>query len=81
MKTRWITEQKSIASSLLTPYDWYIIRNLEESTEIPAEVSKYRDDVRTVCAKREAEINGCIDVTALKARVDGTFTSWPVKPS
>jgi len=87
LKTQWIAAQKTTSSSLLTPYDWYIIRKLEETTAIPATVSKYRDDVRTVCAARETQIKGATDVTALKALVDGTFdkdgkktaglTDWP----
>ena len=87
LKTSWIEQQKSTASSLLTPYDWYIIRQLEESKDIPATVSKYRDDVRTVCAARETQINAVTDVTALKTLVDGVYdrdgkkttglTDWP----
>ena len=81
LQTEWIAIQKKTASSLLTPYDWYVIRKLEESTDIPATVSKYRDDVRTACATRETEIKGVTDVTALKALVDGKFTKWPEDPS
>ena len=85
LKTLWIKTQKQAASSLLTPYDWYVIRKLEETTEIPAAVSKFRDDVRTACAEREKKIKAAIDVTALKALVDTTFdsdasTKWPVQP-
>ena len=81
LQTEWIAKQKETASSFLTKYDWYVIRKLEESTDIPATVSKYRDDVRTVCAARETEIKGVTDVTALKALVDGKFTKWPEEPS
>ena len=85
LKTQWIATQKQTASSLLTPYDWYIIRKLEETTDIPAEVSKYRDDVRSACAEREKKIKAAIDVTALKKLIDTTFdsdddTKWPVQP-
>ena len=81
LQTSWIAKQKETASSLLTPYDWYVIRKLEESTDIPATVSKYRDDVRTACASRETQIKGVTDVTALKALVEGNFTKWPEEPS
>ena len=85
LKTVWIETQKQSASSLLTPYDWYVIRKLEETTEIPAVVSKFRDDVRTACAAREAKIKGAIDVTALKTLIDTTLetdagTKWPARP-
>ena len=81
MKTDWITQQKRIASTLLSPYDWYIIRKLEEGTDIPGAVSKYRDDVRTACAARETQINAVIDVTALKNLVDSSLAAWPEVPS
>mgnify|MGYP003118197976 CR=1 FL=1 len=85
LKTQWIATQKQTASSLLTPYDWYVIRKLEETTEIPATVSKFRDDVRSACAEREKKIKAAIDVTALKKLIDTTFdsdddTKWPVQP-
>ena len=85
LKTGWITIQKETASSLLTPYDWYIIRKIEETTDIPAEVSKYRDDVRSACSERETKIKAALDVTALKKLIDTTLdsdakTKWPDKP-
>ena len=85
LKTEWIAIQKQTASSLLTPYDWYVIRKLEETTEIPATISKYRDDVRSACAEREKKITAATDVTALIALIDTTFnsnddTKWPTEP-
>lgn len=85
LKTQWIAAQKATASSLLTPYDWYIIRKIEETTEIPATVSKFRDDVRSACAEREKKIKAALDVTALKALIDTTLeadagTKWPARP-
>ncbi len=85
LKTKWIAIQKQTASSLLTPYDWYVIRKLEETTEIPATISKYRDDVRSACAEREKKIKAATDVTALIALIDTTFnsnddTKWPTEP-
>lgn len=85
LKTQWIDKQKEIASSLLTPYDWYVIRKLEETTEIPATVSKFRDAVRSACAEREKKIKAALDVTALKALIDTTLeadagTKWPARP-
>ena len=77
LKTNWITQQKNTANALLSPYDWYIIRKLEESKDIPGAVSKYRDDVRTACAARETQINAVIDVTSLKDLVDSSLTAWP----
>ena len=85
LKTDWIAIQKQTASSLLTPYDWYIVRKLEEDTAIPGTVSKFRDDVRSACAEREKKIKAAIDVTALQKLIDTTFesnddTKWPIQP-
>ena len=72
---------ENTANALLAPYDWYIIRKLEEGKDIPGAVSKYRDDVRTACAARETQINAVIDVTSLKDLVDSSLTAWPDAPS
>ena len=85
LKTYWIAEQKQVASSLLTPYDWYVNRKLEETTAIPATVSKFRDDVRSACTEREKKIKAATDVTALKKLIDTSFnsdadTKWPTQP-
>jgi len=81
LKTTWVSIQKELASSLLSPYDWYVIRKSEKDTAIPSNVSTYRDAVRTTCATRETEINASANVEALKALVTGTITEWPERPS
>ena len=73
LKTTWVSIQKESASSLLSPYDWYVTRKAEKGTAIPTNVATYRDAVRTACTTREGEINGAADVAALKTLIDGTF--------
>jgi len=69
------------ANSLLSKYDWYVIRNTEDSTKtIPSDVSTYRTNVRTKANEMETQINACTTVDELKAlyeyteQDDGTFT-------
>ena len=81
LKTTWVSIQKESASSLLSPYDWYVIRKSEKSTAIPVGITSYRDAVRTTCATRETEINAAANVEALATIVDGTITAWPEQPS
>ena len=81
LKTTWVSIQKESASSLLSPYDWYVIRKSEKSTAIPVGITSYRDAVRTTCATRETEINAAANVEALATIVDGTITAWPDRPS
>ena len=67
------------------------MRKTEKATAIPADIQKFRDDVRTICKTREDEITACSDTAALKQLVDGTFdkdgkrtagiTLWPDLPS
>ena len=81
LKTSWISTQKQIAGSLLSPYDWYVVRKSEKDTAIPVGITSYRDAVRTACSTRETEINATANVEALKTLVDGTITAWPEQPS
>ena len=81
LKTTWISTQKEIAGTLLSPYDWYVVRKSEKDTAIPVGITSYRDAVRTTCATRETEINAAANVEALIAIVDGTITAWPERPS
>ena len=81
LKTTWVSIQKESASSLLSPYDWYVIRKSEKEVDIPTNISTYRDAVRSACSTREQEINAAANVEALIAIVDGTITAWPEQPS
>ena len=57
--------EKAIANSMLSKYDWYVTRKAEKNTAIPTEISSYRDAVRTACNSRETEITNCGDTSAL----------------
>jgi len=91
LKTQWIAIQKKQASACLSKYDWYVTRKAEKGTAIPSAISTYRDEVRTVCETREAEIKACSDVAELKILMDGTndedgkriagITLWPKDPN
>ena len=69
------------ANGLLSKYDWYVIRNTEDSTKtIPSDVSTYRTNVRTKANEMCTQIDGASTVDALKTlyeyteQDDGTFT-------
>ena len=67
LKTIWIERTKETANSLLAKSDWYVVRNAEKSTAIPADITTYRDDVRTASNTIETAINACADLDAFKA--------------
>ena len=63
----WIQKTKNMASSLLTPTDWYIIRHAEDNTKsIPSAVTTHRASVRTACDEIETKIKECDTLDKLK---------------
>jgi hypothetical protein len=80
-------QEKSMASSLLTPYDWQVIRKFEKGIAIDSTVSTFRDAVRAACDTREKEIDACSDTAALvtlySSNEDGTsnITQYPIDPN
>jgi hypothetical protein len=57
---------KDTAGKLLAQTDWYVVRNSEKSTAIPADVTTKRDAIRTECDRLETAIDGATTVDALK---------------
>ena len=83
-------QEKATAGSLLSKYDWYVVRKAEKSTAIPTAITTYRDGVRTACDTREKEIDACSDTAALvtlygSTEKDGVYTpnmtQYPVDPN
>ena len=91
LKTQLKKEEKQTADYLLSRYDWLIVRKAEKGTAIPAEITTFRDAVRTACNTREAEIDACADTAALVTlygsteQEDGTYvanmTQYPNDPN
>ena len=79
LKTEWKARQNEIAASLLNDSDKRVIKALDEATTFaefkaakPANYTTYRAAVRTACNTRQAEIDACSDVAALKELLFGT---------
>ena len=70
LKSRFVEQQKETALRLLSGTDWYVIRNIEDSTEIPSAVSTFRSAIRTICSANEGLINGVANVTALASLLE-----------
>ena len=82
LKTIWKQKQTDIASSLLTPSDWRVVKASEVTDyTVESEWTTYRAAVRTACNTRQTEIDDCVDVAALKELIDNPTTSWPTEPS
>ena len=83
-------QEKATAGSLLSKYDWYVIRKAETSKAIPTTIKTYRTAVRTACLTRETQIDNCADTAALvtlygTTEKDGVYTpnmtQYPVDPN
>jgi len=67
LKSNHVARIKSQAAGLLSSTDWYVIRNAESGTAIPANISTYRAAVRSKSNDMEALINAVSSVEQLAA--------------
>ena len=75
LKTLWKQKQSDIASSLLSPSDWRVVKAAEVTDyAVSSEWLTYRAAVRTACNTRQAEIDACETVDALKELLYGSAT-------
>ena len=65
LKHTMTAQVKDTAGKLLAQTDWYVTRNSEKSTAIPADVTTKRDAIRTECDRLETAIAGATTVEAL----------------
>ena len=93
LKALWKEKQNEIASSLLSPSDWRVVKASEITDyTVESKWTTYRAAVRTSCNARQTEIDACKDVPALiellfgseKIEKDGEMianpaiaTAWP----
>jgi len=67
LKSQWIAQTKTTANEKLKVHDWYVVRNAEKSVAIPADITTYRDAVRTAASTIETAINACSTLDDFKA--------------
>lgn len=65
LKHTMTAQVKDTAGKALASTDWYVVRNSEKSTAIPADVTTRRDEIRTECDRLETAIAGVANVEAL----------------
>ena len=57
LKEQAINNFKSLVGSKLAQTDWYVIRNIDNGSEIPSEIQEARQDLRNTSDTVEQEIN------------------------
>ena len=68
------------AYSLLQPNDWYVVRETEAGTSIPADWTTFRSGVRTTAADMQSKINAVTTVDQLAALYVYNDAEPPVRP-
>ena len=68
------------AYGLLQPNDWYVVRETEAGTAIPADWSTFRADVRSTAADMQSKIDACTTVDELAALYEYNDAEPPVRP-
>lgn len=68
------------AYGLLQPNDWYVVREQEAGTAIPADWSTFRTDVRSTAADMQSKIDACTTVDELAALYVYNDAEPPVRP-
>lgn len=75
VKSNLLSEEKVMMYSLLSKYDWQVVRKAEKGTAMDSAIITYRDGIRTAYETRKAEINGCADTAALVTLYGETYDS------
>ena len=75
LKSIWIAKTKEMAQEKLNKHDWMITRKAEKGTDIPSDVTTYRDSIRTKCTSIETAINNCSNLTQFMALFDAPVDS------
>ena len=68
------------AYGLLQPNDWYVVRETEAGTAIPADWSTFRTDVRSTAEDMQSKIDACTTVDELAALYEYNDAEPPVRP-
>ena len=80
LKTKHKRIIKQQASSLLTNYDWYVIRKADAGTAVPSAITTYRAAVRTKSGQMETAIDNAANVDALAALYEYVNTGTEENP-
>ena len=68
------------AYGLLQPNDWYVVRETEAGTSIPADWTTFRSGVRSTAADMQSKINAVTTVDQLAALYVYNDAEPPVRP-
>jgi hypothetical protein len=73
VKSNLIQQVKTQQASLLSQSDWAVVRKVDTTTAIPANIQTWRDAIRSKATAMEEEINTAVDTDAI-AELFMTYT-------
>jgi hypothetical protein len=78
---QWTQQTRVTAGTLLTPTDWYVVRELDNNTPTPVEMKDWRQAIRTDCETKIAAIEATTTTAELAAYITGAdYPAWPADP-
>lgn len=75
LKSEWIAQINQTANSLLAQSDWMLVRKIERSVDVPADMVTYRAAVITEANRLTTAITAATTVTQLITAINSI--SWP----
>ena len=76
---QWVAQVKQTAGSMLSPTDWYIVRNSENGSPVPQEVLDRRSEIRSYSNQKETAIEATTTTEELATYVTSPeFSQWEV---
>ena len=81
LKETWTSKVKQTAGSMLSQTDWYVVRQAEGGTTVPADVTERRTEIRTYSNQKEAAIASVTTVEELVSYVtSAAYSAWEEIP-
>jgi len=78
---QWTQQTRTTAGTLLTPTDWYVVRELDNNTPTPVEIKDWRQAIRSDCETKIAAIEATTTTEELAAYITGAdYPVWPAHP-
>lgn len=79
---QWAQQTRITAGTLLSPTDWYVVRELDNGTPAPVEMKDWRQAVRSACETKVAGIEATTTTEELASYiVSADYPIWPVSPA
>lgn len=74
----WTDQTCQTANTLLFPYDWMVVREVDNGTPIPSGIKDWRQQVRVACGVKLTEIQTTQTTDELAVYITGSgYPVWP----